>query len=111
MERVFAAFANPVERANWGTPSESAAFIHDEADFRVGGRDVFRCGAKNDPQYRGVTTYYVIVPNRRIVSRETVETAGKILLISMSTTLLEPEGASKCHGDYAAHPGWRRHDQ
>jgi uncharacterized protein YndB with AHSA1/START domain len=48
VERVFAAFANPVERANWGTPSESAAFIHDEADFRVGGRDVFRCGAKND---------------------------------------------------------------
>ena len=40
-----------------------------------------------------MTTYYVIVPNRRIVSRETVETAGKILLISMSTTLLEPEGA------------------
>jgi hypothetical protein len=59
-----------------------------------------------------VTTYYDIVPNRRIVSRETVETAGKILLISMSMTLLEPEGAGEGHGDNAAHlAGWRRHDQ
>ncbi len=91
--RVFAALADPVERAGWGTPSETAALIYDATDFRVGGRDVFRCGAKDNPQYRGVTTYYDIVSERRIVSSETVEVQGRTVLISMSTMTLEPDGA------------------
>jgi uncharacterized protein YndB with AHSA1/START domain len=92
VERVFAAFANPEERTSWGTPSETAAFIYDKVDFREGGVDVFRCGDKSDPQYRGVTTYYDIVPNQRIISSEVVETQGKKLLITMATTTFEPEG-------------------
>jgi uncharacterized protein YndB with AHSA1/START domain len=93
VERVFAALADPVERARWGTPSASVALVYDETDFRVGGRDVFRCGSKSDPQYRGVTVYYDIVANERIVSSEMIETKGATILISMSTTTLEPEGA------------------
>ena len=93
VERVFAAFANPEERASWGTPSETAAFIYDKVAFREGGVDVFRCGDKSNPQYRGVTTYYDIVPNKRIVSSEVVETQGRKLLISMSTTTFEPESS------------------
>lgn len=92
VERVFAAFANPEERANWGVPSETAAFIYDKVDFREGGIDVFRCGDKRNPQYRGVTRYYEIVPNRRIISSEVVETQGKRVLVTMATTTLEPEG-------------------
>ena len=41
-----------------------------------------------------MATYYDVVPNQRIVSSETVETARKKLIISMSTTTLEPQGAS-----------------
>jgi uncharacterized protein YndB with AHSA1/START domain len=93
IERVYAAFADPKERASWGTPSETAAFIYDNVDFREGGRDEFRCGDKSNPQYRGVTTYYDIVPNERIISAEVVETQGRKLLISMSTTTLEREGS------------------
>ncbi|MDE2166293.1 MAG: SRPBCC domain-containing protein [Alphaproteobacteria bacterium] len=48
VERVFAAFANPAERASWGAPSETAAFVYDEVDFREGGVDVFRCGDKSN---------------------------------------------------------------
>ena len=92
VERVFAGFANSEERASWGSPSETAAFIYDKVDFREGGEDVFRCGDKNNPQYRGVTTYYDIVRNERIISSEVVETKGRKLLISMSTTTFEPEG-------------------
>jgi uncharacterized protein YndB with AHSA1/START domain len=91
--RVFVALADLVERAGWGTPSETAALIYDAADFRVGGRDIFCCGAKDNPQYCGVTTYYDIVPGQRIVSSETVEIQGRTVLISMSTMTLEPEGA------------------
>jgi uncharacterized protein YndB with AHSA1/START domain len=93
VERVFAAFADPVERASWGTPTETAAFTYDKVDFREGGVDVFRCGDKSNPQYRGVTTYYDILPNERIVSSEVVEAHGRKLLISMSTTTFAPEGA------------------
>jgi uncharacterized protein YndB with AHSA1/START domain len=88
--RVFAAFANPVERASWGTPSENAILVYDQADFRVGGRDIFRCGSKENPEYRGITTYYDVVPNQRIISSETMEMGDAKLLIRMSTTVLEP---------------------
>lgn len=89
VERVFAALENPVERAQWGVPSDKAALVYEQADFREGGSDVFRCGPKHDPQYRGVTTYLDIVPNERIVSTELVETNGRKLLATMSTTTLE----------------------
>jgi uncharacterized protein YndB with AHSA1/START domain len=90
--RVFAALADPVERAGWGTPSETAALIYDATDFRVGGRDLFRCGSKDNPQYRGITTYYDIVPDLRIISSEVVEVQGRTVLISLLTMTLEPEG-------------------
>jgi hypothetical protein len=44
-ERVFSEFADPVERARWSAPSNEA-LIYDETDFRLGGKDVFRCGPK-----------------------------------------------------------------
>jgi uncharacterized protein YndB with AHSA1/START domain len=94
VERVFAAFADPEERAGWGAPSETAAFIYDQVDFREGGIDIFRCGDKTNPQFRGVTTYYDIVPRQRIVSSEVVESQGRKLLITMATTRLEPAGTA-----------------
>lgn len=93
LERVYAAFANAEERARWGTVSETTAFVYDRDDFREGGVDVFRCGDRSNPQYRGATTYYDIVPNQRVVSSEVVETQGRKLLISMSTTTFEAEGS------------------
>jgi uncharacterized protein YndB with AHSA1/START domain len=74
-------------------PSETAAFIYDKVDFREGGIDLFRCGDQSNPQYRGVTTYYDIVANERIISSEVVETQGRKLLISMSSATFAPEGA------------------
>lgn len=93
-ETVFAAFADPVARALWGNPSETVVLIYDEADFRVGGRDVFRCGAKSDPRFRGETRYLDIVTNRRIVSSETIDTDGTRLSAGLVTLDLEPAGGS-----------------
>jgi hypothetical protein len=45
LERVFSEFADPVARALWSASSNDA-LIYDEADFRVGGKDVFRCAPK-----------------------------------------------------------------
>ena len=90
MRSAFAAFADPVTRAAWGTPSDTAAFFYEEVDFRVGGRDAFRCGDKANPQYRGVTTYLDIATNGRIVSSEVADLARARLLISLSTAAFAP---------------------
>ncbi len=90
VKTVFAAFANPKARSRWSAPSDTAVLIYDEADFRIGGRDVFRCGAKTDPRFRGETRYLDIVPNRRIISSETIETDGTRLSVSLVTVDLEP---------------------
>ena len=91
-QRVFAALSDPVARARWSAPSDTAVLIYDEADFRAGGRDIFRCGAKNDPRYRGETHYCDIVPNRRIVSTETVDELDTRLSVALTTIELEPDG-------------------
>lgn len=85
VERVFAAVADPVVRTKWGTPTETAAFFYEQTDFRVGGQDLFYCGSKSAPQYRGVTRYYDIVTNERIVSSEVIETDGRRVMISLQT--------------------------
>ncbi len=92
VKRVFAAFADPVIRAGWSAPSDAAAFIYDEADFREGGEDWFRCGPKDNPQYTGRTTYISIVPGELVVSSEIVEAGGRKLMSSLITTELEADG-------------------
>jgi uncharacterized protein YndB with AHSA1/START domain len=92
VEEVFAAFADPVTRTEWGAPSDTAVVIYDEADFREGGQDCFRCGAKSNPNIHGTTRYLDIVPNRRVVSSETIVVEGKRLCASLTTLELTPDG-------------------
>jgi uncharacterized protein YndB with AHSA1/START domain len=86
--RVFAEFANPTSRSRWSAPSGDE-LIYDEASFKVGGRDVFRCGPKGAPKFRGETTYHLIVPGRCVVSSEVVEAGGELLAVSLNTFELE----------------------
>src|SRR5579862_2480106 len=83
-ERVFAEFADPVARARWSAPSNDA-LIYDEADFRIGGKDVFRCGPEGDPKFRGETRYLQIIPNALVVSSETVDMDGQRLAVALTT--------------------------
>jgi uncharacterized protein YndB with AHSA1/START domain len=83
-ERVFSEFADPSARARWSAPS-SDALIYDEADFPIDGRDTFRCGPKGDPKFRGETRYLDIVPNRRVISNETVDMDGQRLAVAPTT--------------------------
>jgi uncharacterized protein YndB with AHSA1/START domain len=82
---VFAAFANPEARVKWGAPSETATIIYEQANFAVGGNDVFRCGAKSDPKYLGQTHYLHIVPESHIVSSETIDADGRRLSAALTT--------------------------
>jgi len=92
VEKVFAAFADPALRSEWGAPSDTAVVIYDEADFREGGQDRFRCGPKANPDIHGVTRYLDIVANRRVVSSETISVAGKRLCASLATLELAANG-------------------
>ena len=67
LARTYGAFADAAERARWGSPSDTAAFIYEAADFRIGGLDVIRCGPKQDPRFRVEARYIDIVPERRVV--------------------------------------------
>jgi uncharacterized protein YndB with AHSA1/START domain len=108
VERVFAAFADPVARTAWGAPSETAVVIYDEADFREGGQDCFRCGSKADPNIHGRTRYLEIIANRRVVSSETIVMDGKRLCASLTTLELAADGENtrlKCTTQLASFIG------
>jgi uncharacterized protein YndB with AHSA1/START domain len=64
--------------------------IYDEANFREGGRDRFRSGPRSDPKFHGETLYHRIVPNKHVISSETLDTDGERLTISLSTFDFEP---------------------
>jgi uncharacterized protein YndB with AHSA1/START domain len=89
LELVFSEFADPVARAHWSAPSKDA-LVYDEADFQVGGKDMFRCGPKGDLKFRGETRYLDIVPNARVVSSETVAVDGQRLAAALTTLDFEP---------------------
>lgn len=92
IEQVFQAFADPAARSEWGAPSDTAVVIYDEADFREGGQDRFRCGSSANPNIRGITRYLDIVPNRRVVSSETIEMDGRRLCASLTTLEFTADG-------------------
>lgn len=85
--RVFAGFSDARERESWGAPSDTAAFFYEKHDFRIGGRDVARCGAKADPRFRVEARYVDIVPERRVVWTETISEIGGATLAANLTTL------------------------
>lgn len=89
--QVFAEFADPVARARWSPPS-SDVLIYDEMDFREGGRDVFRCGPKDDPKFHGKTAYLLIAPDERVVSSETLDSDGRHLAVALTTLDFEAAG-------------------
>lgn len=91
-ERVFAAYADADERARWAAPSDTAVFIYDETDFRVGGRDVARCGAKDDPRFRVESTYAHIAQHQCIVTTDTVQEGISLLSANLNTIEFFDEG-------------------
>ena len=89
LERVFSEFADPVARASWSSPSNDE-LIYDEVDFRIGGKDVFRCGPKGNPKFRGESRYLDIAPNSHVVSSEIVDVDGQRLAAALTTLDFEP---------------------
>jgi uncharacterized protein YndB with AHSA1/START domain len=90
--RAYGAFADAKQRVSWGAPSDSATFAYDETDFRVGGRDLARCGARGDPRFRVEAHYVDIAYERRVVWTEMIREIDKLLAVNITTLEFQPDG-------------------
>ena len=92
--RVFAAWADPHARSRWGVPNDRIELRYIASEFRIGGRDVVRCGPVGDLRYGIETRYVDIAPPHRLVMTEVVECAGVRLSASLLTVLMHTEAAA-----------------
>lgn len=91
--RVFAAWADPVAKARWFSCLDPSVAVHQELDFRVGGREVNRVAAPGGPVHAMDARYHDIVADRRIVYSYAMHVGDARLSVSLVTVELEPAGA------------------
>lgn len=91
--RVFAAWSNPAERAQWDVPGDDWELADHQQDFRVGGREASRFGPKGDPKYWDEGRYLDIVPDARIVSAGTMHSGEMPTSATLCTIELVADGA------------------
>jgi uncharacterized protein YndB with AHSA1/START domain len=88
--RVFAAWADPKEKARWSDCHDNQA--HGEFDFCVGGRETSRGGPPGGPVYTVDARYQDIVANQRIVFSYEMQRDGTRISVSLVTIELRPAG-------------------
>ena len=91
--RVFAAWADPEQKARWFSGPEDWTTGPHELDFRVGGRERGSGGPPDGPMSRYEATYYDIVPDQRIITAYEMHLDDLRISVSLGTTTLEPAGA------------------
>lgn len=89
--RVFAAWQSVEARLRWSIPFPETDAAYDQAEFRVGGLDIMRCGPRNDMRFLAQVRYLEILPEVRIVMAESVAENGKIRAASLVTVEFELE--------------------
>ena len=90
--RVFAAWESVEARLRWSIPFPEAGAAYDQAEFRVGGLDIMRCGAKDDMRFLAHVRYLEILPGRRIVMAERIAEDGTSRAASLITIEFEAAG-------------------
>jgi len=91
--RVFAAWADPAQKAQWFVgPDEWIKFTH-ETDFRVGGRERLSTGPAGGTVHKFDCCYQDIVPDRRIIYTYDMHLDDTRISVSLTTIEFKPEGA------------------
>ncbi|MBL8544600.1 MAG: SRPBCC family protein [Hyphomonadaceae bacterium] len=92
-ERVFAAYANPANKARWfGGPEEWDKSDY-QLDFRPGGRESISGGPPGGTVHRYDALYWDIVVNERIVVGYEMHLDATRISVSLGTTELLPQGS------------------
>ena len=92
--RVFEAWRDVKARERWSKPSDDTDIVYDQAEFKVGGVDIMRCGFKGDLRYSAHVRYLEIIADTRIVMAERIAENGAPQAVSLVTIEMTPEGKS-----------------
>ena len=87
---VFAAFADPAEKAKWFGPSDLVGAL--ALDFQVGGREHFAVAIPDGMMLGYDAHYHEIVPDRRIVYSYTIDFDQIRISVSLATVEITPAG-------------------
>jgi uncharacterized protein YndB with AHSA1/START domain len=91
--RVFAAWADPVQKAHWFVgPDEWIKFYH-ETDFRVGGRERLSTGPRGGVAHKFDCCYQDIVPDQRIIYTYDMHLDDTRISVSLTTVEFKPDGS------------------
>jgi uncharacterized protein YndB with AHSA1/START domain len=91
--RVFAAFANPEQKARWNSCHDEWETVEHAFDFRVGGREINRAGPAGGPVHSFEALYHDIVPGQRIVYSYDMSVDDTRISASLATVQFEPAGS------------------
>lgn len=82
---VFAAFADPAQRARWQVPGDDWVLESFTQDFRVGGKEESRFGPPGHATLHDLGTFLDIIPDQRIVSAGTMHDNEERISLTLCT--------------------------
>ena len=88
--RVFAAFADPRQKARWFGPEDGDTAV--TLDFRVGGTESMSGEIEGGPSFRYDAVYQDIVADERIVYTYDMHMDGRRISVSVATVEILPDG-------------------
>ncbi|MFM1815093.1 MAG: hypothetical protein RLZ98_1788 [Pseudomonadota bacterium] len=86
---LFDVFADAQSRQDLGAVNGTLKFDLQQADFRIGGTDLFRFG-QHSLKFHGQTQFHDIVPDQRIVATECITLADRPLSLTTLTMEFAP---------------------
>ncbi len=84
-DRLWHLLTDPAMRSQWGAPSDEDVLIVDASDLREGGRDLHRCGPRDDPAYTVETIWFRLAEPDLACFSETVDAGGARIATSLVT--------------------------
>lgn len=94
MQSLWTVLTDPTCRQAWAGPSPEHVLHLDAADLRVGGKDLHRCGPKDDPEYTVETHWYFLDAPDTACFTETLAFGGQTASTGLVTYTLHAQGAS-----------------
>ena len=91
--RVFAAWADPAQKARWFGGGDDWTMLERSADIREGGREHLSGRWRSGVVSAFDAHYHDVVPDRRLVYSYAMRLDGRRISVSLATVEFRPEGA------------------